>query len=70
MATKEPALRDLSSDNLSKQKRACLYAYPVTEEDGHDIIAVFAVEFPALEGLEEELRQANRFLYNLAAKRL
>lgn len=65
MATKQPALRDLSSDNLSKQKRACLYAYPVEEKDGHDVIAVFAMEFPALDGLEEELRQANRFLYNL-----
>ncbi len=61
----EPALRDISSDNLSKQKRACLYAYPVAIDDGNNVVAVVKMEFPALDGLEEELRQANRFLYNL-----
>ncbi len=60
-----PSLRDLSSDALSKQKHACLYAYPFEDDDGQPVMAIFNFEFPALDGLEEELRRANTFLYNL-----
>lgn len=61
----KPALRDLSSSKLHKQKRSCLYAYPIKDDDDQEAMTIFNFELPALEGLEEELRQANRFLYNL-----
>lgn len=65
METGGPSLRDLSSGALSKQKRACLYAYPIIDDDGQEVLTIFNFELPALDGLEEELRRANRFLYNL-----
>ena len=65
MVTGKPSLRDLSLSSLSKQKRSCLYAYPITDEDGQDALTIFNFELPALEGLEEDLRRANSFLYNL-----
>lgn len=61
----KPSLRDLSANTLSKQKRACLFAYPIEDDDGQAVMAIFNFELPALDGLEEELRRANRFLYNL-----
>jgi two-component system NtrC family sensor kinase len=63
--TGKPSLRDLSSSSLSKQRRSCLYAYPITDDDGGEVLTIFNFELPALDGLEEELRRANRFLYNL-----
>ena len=60
-----PSLRDLSANALSKQKHACLYAYPFEDDDGQQVMAIFNFELPALDGLEEELRRANTFLYNL-----
>ena len=60
-----PSLRDLSANTLSKQKHACLYAYPIEDENGQRVMAIFNFELPALDGLEEELRRANSFLYNL-----
>lgn len=65
MASGKPSLRDLSTNTLSKQKRSCLYAYPITDDDGQQVMTIFNFELPALDGLEEDLRQANRFLYNL-----
>jgi len=65
MQTGKPSLRDLSTDALSKKKRACLYAYPIVGDDGQAAMTIFNFELPALEGLEEELRRANSFLYNL-----
>ncbi len=65
MATGKPSLRDLSTGALSKQRRACLYAYPITDDDGQEILTIFNFELPALDGLEDELRRANSFLYNL-----
>lgn len=61
----KPSVRDLSASSLSKQKRACLYAYPVMDDDGQEVLTIFNFELPALDGLEEELRQANMVLYNL-----
>ncbi len=65
LKTGTASLRDLSAGAFSKRGRACLYAYPIENEDGEECIAVFAFEFPALDGIEEELQTANRFLYNL-----
>ena len=65
MASGNPSLRDLSTGTLSKQKRACLYAYPIHDDDGREVLTIFNFELPALDGLEEELRRANSFLYNL-----
>jgi len=65
LETGEPSLRDLTSTGLRKQKRSCLYAYPVTDEDGQEVLTIFNFELPALDGLEEELRRANTFLYKL-----
>lgn len=65
METGKPSLRDLSTGALSKQRRACLYAYPIIDDDGETVLTIFNFELPALEGLEEELRRANSFLYNL-----
>ena len=65
LKTGKPSLRDMSAGASGKQGRACLYAYPIENEDGEECIAVFAFEFPALDGIEEELQNANRFLYNL-----
>jgi PAS domain S-box-containing protein len=65
MASGNPSLRDLSTGTLSKQKRACLYAYPIHDDDGQEVLTIFNFELPALDGLEEELRRANSFLYNL-----
>ena len=65
IASGNPSLRDLSSGSLGKQKRACLYAYPITDDDDQDVFTIFNFELPALDGLEEELRRANSFLYNL-----
>jgi two-component system, NtrC family, sensor kinase len=65
MAWGKPSLRDLSTSKLGKQKRACLYAYPLTDEDGEEVMTIFNFELPALDGLEEELRRTNSFLYNL-----
>jgi PAS domain S-box-containing protein len=59
------SLRDLSAKTLSKQRHACLYAYPIEDENGQTVMAIFNFELPALDGLEEELRRANTFLYNL-----
>ncbi len=65
MDTGTPSLRDLSPGGLRKQKRSCLYAYPITDDDGQEAMTIFNFELPALDGLEEELRRANSFLYNL-----
>jgi PAS domain S-box-containing protein len=65
MQTGKPSLRDLSTEALSKKKRACLYAYPIVDDDGQEAMTIFNFELPALDGLEEELRRANSFLYNL-----
>lgn len=65
MDTGKPSLRDLSSHSLSKQKRSCLYAYPITDDDGQEVMTIYNFEMPALDGLEEELRRTNSFLYNL-----
>jgi PAS domain S-box-containing protein len=64
LSSGSPSLRDLSSESLSKQKRACLYAYPIIE-DGREVFTIFNFELPALDGLEEDLRRANSVLYNL-----
>lgn len=63
--TGKPSLRDLSTSALGKLKRSCLYAYPITDEDGQEVMTIFNFELPALDGLEEELRRTNSFLYNL-----
>lgn len=65
METGTPSLRDLSPSGLSKQKRSCLYAYPIIDDDGQEAMTIFNFELPALDGLEEELRRTNSFLYNL-----
>ena len=65
METQQPSLRDLSTNCFDDQKKSCLYAYPFNDEEGRSVMAIFNFELPALEGLEEELRRANRFLYNL-----
>lgn len=65
LASGKPSLRDLSTGSLSKQKRACLYAYPFKDDEGQEVYTIFNFELPALEGLEDELRRANSFLYNL-----
>jgi PAS domain S-box-containing protein len=65
MLTGKPSLRDATAGALSKYNRTCLYAYPITGDDGQEVMAIFNFELPALDGLEEELRTANSFLYNL-----
>ncbi len=65
MDSGKASLRDLSSDTLNKEKKSCLYAYPITDDDEQNAMTVFNFELPALDGLEEELRQSNRFLHNL-----
>ncbi|BBO83980.1 two-component system sensor histidine kinase NtrB [Desulfosarcina ovata] len=65
MDTHSPSLRETSSSILNKSKRACLYAYPVSDPEGQDTITIFNFELPALEGLESDLRRANNFLHNL-----
>jgi two-component system NtrC family sensor kinase len=65
MLTGKPSLRDTTTGALSKNNRTCLYAYPITDDDGQEAMAIFNFELPALDGLEEELRRANIFLYNL-----
>jgi two-component system, NtrC family, sensor kinase len=64
MLTGKPSLRDITGA-LSKNNRTCLYAYPINEGDNQEAMTIFNFELPALDGLEEELRQANSFLYNL-----
>lgn len=65
MQTQRPSLRDLSTSAFDDRGKSCLYAYPFVDDDGNKVMAIFNFELPALEGLEEELRRANRFLYNL-----
>jgi len=65
LLTGKPALRDVTSASLSKNNRTCLYAYPISDDDGQEVMTIFNFELPALDGLEEELRRANSFLYNL-----
>lgn len=54
MLTGQPALRDLSSNALDNTDRTCLYAYPITDDDGQEALAIFNFELPALDDLEEE----------------
>lgn len=54
MRTGQPALRDLSSNALDNTDRTCLYAYPITDDDGQEALAIFNFELPALDDLEEE----------------
>ncbi len=41
LETGKPSLRDLSSSKLSKQRRSCLYAYPISDDDGREVFTIF-----------------------------
>ena len=59
------AERNIISGTLKDKKRSCLFAYPIHTDGEIEAITVFNFDIPVLEGLEEELRRTNTFLYKL-----
>ncbi len=65
LATGRPAMREVVSYSKHRNGTFCLYAYPVPASGPLESIAILNFDFPALEGLEEELSRSNAFLHNL-----
>ena len=65
METGSFAERNFISGTLQDKRRSCLFAYPFHKDGEIEAITIFNFEIPVLEGLEEELRRTNTFLYNL-----
>ncbi len=65
LATGRPAMREVVSYSKHRSGTFCLYAYPVPASGPLETIAILNFDFPALEGLEEELARSNAFLHNL-----
>ncbi|MBC2709452.1 MAG: PAS domain S-box protein [Desulfosarcina sp.] len=65
LATGSFAERNIVSDPLEEDKRSCLFAYPIHKDGEIEAITIFTFDTPVLEGLEEELRRTNSFLYKL-----
>ncbi len=65
LATGRPAMREVVSYSKHRRGTFCLYAYPVPASGPLEAIAILNFDFPALEGLEEELARSNAFLHNL-----
>ena len=59
------AERNLITNSLKEKKRSCLFAYPIYQSGEIEAITIFNYDMPVLEGLEDELRRTNTFLYNL-----
>ncbi len=65
LANGRPAMREVISYSKHRSGTFCLYAYPVPSSGSIESIAILNFDFPALEGLEEELSRSNAFLHNL-----
>ena len=63
--TKGPAIRTKESDFLDQEKLPCLYAYPITTEDGREAFVSMDFDLPSRREIEERLQRSNAFLRNL-----
>ena len=65
LKTRPLSLQGPSTKSSDKNKLPCLYSYSFEDDDGQPLIAILNFELPLLDGLQEELRRTNTYLYNL-----
>ncbi len=66
METGVASVRETQAGNGETGSLACLYSYPVLNEDQSiEMLVIFHFQFPELDGLELELQRSNAFLHKL-----
>ena len=63
--TCQPAVIKSRIDSSSDDMKACLYAYPIMDDDRLEAITLMDFDLPVFEGMEAELQRSNAFLRKL-----